>query len=233
MKRLTLALAAASSLAAIAVLPAQAQDAEKGKSQFGQCRACHSLDAGKNGVGPSLHGLFGRTAGTVEKYSYSTDMKLAGEKGLKWDEATVFEYLADPGAFLKKNLAKAGEDVADVAAQGMVELAHRILERSKERDLMPYKTGELAESGVVDASNRNAFTGKFSGTVARVRFTAPHAVIQHETLWYNHPGGGGAKFLERAMDEFAGGKGLSLVADVVRRSMSSRMAGTLTGQVTR
>jgi len=106
MKRLVLALAA-SSATALAAPPALAQDAEKGKSQFGQCRACHSLDAGKNGVGPSMHGLFGRTAGTVEKYSYSADMKAAGEKGLKWDEATVFEYLADPGAFLKKYLAKA------------------------------------------------------------------------------------------------------------------------------
>src|SRR5262249_12116410 len=98
--------AAAVAIAALTVAPVRAQDAEKGKSQFGQCRACHSLDAGKNGVGPSLHGLFGRTAGTVEKYSYSSDMKAAGQKGLKWDEANVFEYLADPGAFLKKYLSK-------------------------------------------------------------------------------------------------------------------------------
>jgi cytochrome c len=99
-------LAVVLSAAALASAPAHAQDAEKGKSQFGQCRACHSLDAGKNGVGPSLHGMFGRTAGTVEKYSYSSDMKAAGAKGLKWDEASVMEYLADPGAFLKKYLAK-------------------------------------------------------------------------------------------------------------------------------
>ncbi|MGH7004013.1 MAG: c-type cytochrome [Alphaproteobacteria bacterium] len=99
-------LAVAFSTLALAAAPALAQDAEKGKTQFGQCRACHSLDAGKNGVGPSLHGMFGRTAGTVEKYSYSSDMKAAGAKGLKWDEATVMEYLADPGAFLKKFLAK-------------------------------------------------------------------------------------------------------------------------------
>ena len=98
----------AASLAAFALsaAPALAQDVEKGKSQYGQCRACHSLDAGKNGVGPSLHGIFGRTAGTAEKYSYSSDMKAAGVKGLKWDEASVFEYLADPGAFLKKYLSK-------------------------------------------------------------------------------------------------------------------------------
>jgi cytochrome c len=102
MRRLVLALVAAS----FAVAPASAQDAEKGKSQFGQCRACHSLEAGKNSVGPSLHGVFGRTAGTVEKFSYSADMKAAGEKGLKWDEASILEYLADPGAFLKKYLDK-------------------------------------------------------------------------------------------------------------------------------
>jgi cytochrome c len=103
MKRLVPAALAALALSAV---PALAQDVEKGKSQFGQCRACHSLDKGKNGVGPSLNGIFGRTAGTVEKYSYSSDMKAAGEKGLKWDEASVFEYLADPGAFLRKYLSK-------------------------------------------------------------------------------------------------------------------------------
>lgn len=102
MHRLALAAALAASLSA----PALAQDVEKGKSQFGQCRACHSLDAGKNGVGPSLNKVFGRQAGTVEKYSYSSDMKAAGEKGLKWDEATLMDYLADPGAFLKKYLSK-------------------------------------------------------------------------------------------------------------------------------
>lgn len=97
---------ASTALAALALsaAPALAQDAEKGKSQFGQCRACHSLDKGRNGVGPSLHGVFGRTAGTAEKYSYSSAMKTAGEKGLKWDEASVFEYLADPAGFLKKYL---------------------------------------------------------------------------------------------------------------------------------
>jgi cytochrome c len=107
MNRIALAALAAASCAWLAAAaPALAQDAEKGKSQFGQCRACHSLDAGKNGVGPSLHGLFGRTAGTVEKYAYSPDMKAAGQKGLKWDEEQVFQYLADPGAFLKKYLNK-------------------------------------------------------------------------------------------------------------------------------
>lgn len=96
---------------ALFAAPVLAQNVETGKSQFGQCRACHSLDKGKNGVGPSLHGIFGRTAGTAEKYSYSSDMKAAGEKGLKWDEANIFAYLADPADFLKKYLKK--ESVAN------------------------------------------------------------------------------------------------------------------------
>jgi cytochrome c len=102
MNRLAVSIAAL----ALSTAPALAQDVEKGKSQFGQCRACHSLDAGKNGVGPSLKGIFGRTAGTAEKYSYSSDMKAAGAKGLKWDDANMMDYLADPGAFLKKYLSK-------------------------------------------------------------------------------------------------------------------------------
>lgn len=97
----------AAAIVSLAVEPAFAEgDPAKGKTAFNQCRACHSLDKGKNGVGPSLHGVFGRTAGTAEKYVYSTDMKAAGERGLKWDEQTIFDYLADPAAFLKKYLAK-------------------------------------------------------------------------------------------------------------------------------
>ena len=42
-----------------------AGDEKRGEQVFNQCKPCHSLDAGKNGVGPTLHGLFGRKAGTA------------------------------------------------------------------------------------------------------------------------------------------------------------------------
>jgi cytochrome c len=100
--RYTIAIAVAALVASAA--HAQQADIEKGKSQFGQCRACHTLEPGKNGVGPSLYGVFGRTAGTAPNYAYSSAVKSAGEKGLKWDDATISAYITNPREFLKKYL---------------------------------------------------------------------------------------------------------------------------------
>ena len=77
---------------------AQAQgDAKNGAAVFIQCKACHSLDAGKNGIGPSLHGLFGRVSGTEPHYNYSDAMKKAA---IAWSDETLFKYLTDPKAFV-------------------------------------------------------------------------------------------------------------------------------------
>ena len=48
-----------------------AGDEKSGEQVFNQCKPCHSLEAGKNGVGPTLHELFGRKAGTGPGYNYS------------------------------------------------------------------------------------------------------------------------------------------------------------------
>lgn len=72
-------------------------DPKAGQAVFAPCKACHSLDAGKNGVGPSLHGLFGRTSGTAPNYNYSPAMKSAN---VVWGDDTLFKYLADPKVFV-------------------------------------------------------------------------------------------------------------------------------------
>ena len=83
----------AAGLIAAGSAAASAQDADAGKSVFNKCRACHSPDAGKNMVGPSLHGVVGRKAGSVEGFNYSDAMKVSGKT---WDDATLDAYIADP-----------------------------------------------------------------------------------------------------------------------------------------
>ncbi len=60
---------------------------------FASCSGCHSLDAGQQGVGPSLAGVFGRKKAAVAGYAYSPALKA---KGGVWTAAELDAYLADP-----------------------------------------------------------------------------------------------------------------------------------------
>lgn len=86
--------------------PAVAGDAAAGEKVFNKCKTCHTLEAGKNKIGPSLHGLFGRTAGTVDGFKYSKDMEAAGAKGLVWSEANFVDYIASPKSFIGNFIGK-------------------------------------------------------------------------------------------------------------------------------
>jgi cytochrome c len=79
---------------AASVNAAAAQDPVKGKALFEQCAACHSLEEGKNGVGPSLHGLFGRKSAS-EDFVYSPAMRRAN---VTWTPELLDSYLANPQA---------------------------------------------------------------------------------------------------------------------------------------
>ena len=67
--------------------------AAAGEKVFLNCKTCHSSEAGKNMVGPSLHGVVGRKAGTIEGFSYSTANK---GSGITWTEDKLFQYLESP-----------------------------------------------------------------------------------------------------------------------------------------
>lgn len=72
-------------------------DPVAGEKTFAQCKACHQAVEGKNGVGPSLAGIVGRTAGQVAGFSYSAANK---NSGIVWKEETMFEYLEAPQKFM-------------------------------------------------------------------------------------------------------------------------------------
>jgi cytochrome c len=78
----------------------RAADPEKGKAVFEQCAACHSLDGTGEYDGPTLKGVIGRKAGSLEDYRYSAAMK---RSDVVWDTVTLDKYVADPQAFISGN----------------------------------------------------------------------------------------------------------------------------------
>lgn len=75
-------------------------NAVDGQKVFRKCAACHSLEAGKIKIGPPLHGIFGRSAGSVDGFRYSRAMK---ESGIAWDSKTLDGYIAAPAKFIPGN----------------------------------------------------------------------------------------------------------------------------------
>ena len=87
-------------MVAAATPAAAAGDAAAGEKVFNQCKACHTIEVGKNRVGPSLHGVVGRKAGSVEGFAYSDGVK---KSGLTWDEANLGKWLTDTKAVVPGN----------------------------------------------------------------------------------------------------------------------------------
>ncbi|MFN4311786.1 MAG: c-type cytochrome [Ferrovibrio sp.] len=99
----------AASGAAVAQVPAGSSDTqgleppslERGAELWGKCRACHTLQAdGRNIVGPRLHGVFGRKAGSLPDYRYSEAMK---KSGIVWTAETMDKYLAATQDYIPGN----------------------------------------------------------------------------------------------------------------------------------
>lgn len=70
-------------------------DAEAGSKLWSQCRACHKLEAGANGVGPYLHGVVNRAVGASVGFNYSGALEQVGEI---WTPAVLDSFIASPTA---------------------------------------------------------------------------------------------------------------------------------------
>jgi cytochrome c len=84
-----------------AAVAAQAADPGPGEAMLRRCEICHTLnEGGLAKVGPNLHGVYGRKAGTAPGFVFSDAMK---NSGIVWDEVTLAKYLRDPKDSLPGN----------------------------------------------------------------------------------------------------------------------------------
>jgi len=104
----------------LAEAPYAEADEEYGDRISMQCRACHTFErGGPNMIGPNLHGVFGRPAGSAPGFPYS---KAFAEASFVWTPRALDAWLAEPARFLPGNamaypgLASPGDRAALIAS---------------------------------------------------------------------------------------------------------------------
>ena len=112
-------LAALLVMAQSGLVRAQEGAAERGRTLFQrQCGVCHQVAKSRNGLGPTLRGVIGRPAGTVEGFNYSPALK---RSGITWTPETLDRFLADPAALVPNT-----------------RMAQRVPEEQKRRDIIQF-----------------------------------------------------------------------------------------------
>jgi cytochrome c len=79
-------------------------DAGSGQLLFNNaCRTCHTTKDGDNRLGPNLHDIVGRKAGSLPNYGYSSAMKGAD---FVWDKEKLDSFIAKPDEVVPGNNMK-------------------------------------------------------------------------------------------------------------------------------
>jgi len=78
---------------------AAASDLARGELLFQTCAACHNPLG--DGIGPDLHGIYGRRAATTPGFNYSAALK---NSHIVWDDAALRAFVKDPQSFVKGTL---------------------------------------------------------------------------------------------------------------------------------
>lgn len=104
----------------LAILPAAAapEESEDGKVAFNNaCRTCHSFKEGDNRLGPTLHGIVGRKAGSIEGFQFSSAMK---SSGITWDDKNLDQFIANPENVVHGNAMKPFGGIADASERAKI-----------------------------------------------------------------------------------------------------------------
>lgn len=75
-------------------------DPVKGKAVFARCAICHTVEPGKNKLGPTLANIVGSKAGEVPGFTFSPAMKASK---VVWTPAALDKYLLNPRTFMPGN----------------------------------------------------------------------------------------------------------------------------------
>jgi cytochrome c len=90
-------------LASPSALPQSAEPSSEQQAFNNACRTCHVTREGDNRLGPNLHKIVGRKAGSLPDYNYSSSMK---EADFVWDEAKLDRFIANPDEVVAGNKMK-------------------------------------------------------------------------------------------------------------------------------
>jgi cytochrome c len=93
-------------LSSPSALPQPSQGAQdvSGQQAFNNaCRTCHMVREGDNRLGPNLHKIVGRKAGSLPDYAFSSAMK---EADFVWDEEKLDRFIANPDEVVPGNNMK-------------------------------------------------------------------------------------------------------------------------------
>jgi cytochrome c len=82
---------------ALVLAPSIARAGANGEDIFHHtCAMCHTVEAGKNRVGPTLAGVVGRPSGTEHGFTYSPTLQ---SLGITWTDAKLDAFLTSPREF--------------------------------------------------------------------------------------------------------------------------------------
>jgi cytochrome c len=118
---IVLPLAAALALLSGAALAQKEVDPDEARLAFNNhCRQCHVTNEGDHRLGPSLHNIIGREAGSAAGFAYSSAMQNAD---LVWDEENLDRYIENPDAVVPGNNMKPYSGITDPAERAKI-IAH-------------------------------------------------------------------------------------------------------------